>query len=150
MKISISILILVLFCSCMSTKSTIKNIDNNAIKPLFNNGMFLITTYSKESKYGVDPDYPINVGVIYPNNEDRTVGYFFNGLTGPNEEEIIYSKIETCCPFPSKNSQMGAGMLSIYEVYFRGNDKKMKFYFNSYEKGEISCPKGFKIKKITN
>lgn len=150
MKTYISTLILLVFSSCISTKSTIKNIDTTAVKPFFSNGMFLITTYAKESKYGIDPDYPVNVGIISPNYEDTTVGYYFNGLTGPNDEAIVYNKIETCCPFPSKNSQMGAGMLSVYEVYFKGNDQKMKFYFNAYEKGEMSCPRGFKIKKITN
>jgi hypothetical protein len=42
---------------------------------------------------------------------------------------------------------MGAGTLSIYEVTFEGNPKKLTLYFNTYEKGEMACPKGFKIKK---
>jgi hypothetical protein len=44
---------------------------------------------------------------------------------------------------------MGAGTLSVYEVTFDGNPKKLILYFNTYEKGDMACPKGFKIKKNT-
>ena len=41
---------------------------------------------------------------------------------------------------------MGAGTIGIYEVTFEGDSKKMIMYFNTFEKGKIVCPKGFKIK----
>ena len=43
---------------------------------------------------------------------------------------------------------MGAGTLGIYEVTFEGTNKKVKLYFNSYEKGKVLCPKGFSIKNM--
>lgn len=140
--------IISLTTSCISTKSTIKNIDNDAIRPGIKNGMFLITEYATDSKYGVDADYPVNIGVIGQNSEEQFVNYFFNGLEGPKGEKIQFKKTETCCPFPTEHSNMGAGLLSMYEVNLEGSPKKQIFYFNVYEKGKIVCPKDFKIKKI--
>lgn len=140
--------IISLTTSCVSTKSTIKNIDNDAVRPAIKNGMFVITEYATDSKYGVDADYPVNIGVIGQNSEDQFVSYFFKGLEGPNGEKIEFKKTETCCPFPTKNSNMGAGLLSMYEVNLEGSSKKQIFYFNVYEKGKVVCPKDFKIKKV--
>jgi hypothetical protein len=140
--------IISLTTSCISTKSTIKNIDNDAVRPAIKNGMFVITEYATDSKYGVDADYPVNIGVFGQNSEEQFVSYFFNGLEGPNGEKIQYKKTETCCPFPTKNSNMGAGLLSMYEVNLEGSSKKQIFYFNVYEKGKVVCPKDFKIKKV--
>lgn len=142
-----SFVLLLLFSSCISTKSTIKNIDDTAIKPLVKNGMFVFTAYTTDSKYGIDSDYPINIGLVNPKFEETYINYFFNGLEGPNGEKIIYQKVDTCCPFPTKHSNMGAGLLSMYEVNFEGSNAKKIFYFNIYEKGAIVCPKGFSIKK---
>lgn len=140
--------IISLTTSCVSTKSTIKNIDNDAVRPAIKNGMFVITEYATDSKYGVDADYPVNIGVFGQNSEDQFVSYFFKGLEGPNGEKIEFKKTETCCPFPTKNSNMGAGLLSMYEVNLEGSSKKQIFYFNVYEKGKVVCPKDFKIKKV--
>ena len=73
--------------------------------------------------------------------------YYFNGIEGPNGEKISFKKVDTCCPFPTKNNTMGAGTIGIYEVTFEGSNKKTTLYFNIYEKGKILCPKGFSIKK---
>ena len=35
----------------------------------------------------------------------------------------------------------------VYEVNFKGIPKKIALYFNIYEKGQILCPKGLKIKR---
>ncbi|HBK84334.1 MAG TPA: 2-dehydro-3-deoxyphosphooctonate aldolase [Flavobacterium sp.] len=144
-----SFLLLVLcFSSCVSTKSTIKNIDNEAIKPKIESGSFVFTDYATDKNYGFQPDYPINIGVILEQNEEVYIDYFFNGLSGPNSEKILFKKVDSCCPFPTKNSDMGVGLLSIYEFYFEGSTKKNTLYFNIYEKGKIMCPKGFSIKKL--
>jgi hypothetical protein len=140
--------IISLTTSCISTKSTIKNIDNDAIRPAIKNGMFVITEYATDPKYGIDADYPVNIGVIGQNSEEQFVNYYFNGLEGPNGEKIEFKKTETCCPFPTEHSNMGAGLLSLYEVNLVGSSKKQIFYFNVYEKGKIVCPKDFKIKKV--
>ena len=146
MKQSFILLVLIAFTSCISTKSTIQNIDNTAVKPIVKNDMFLFTEYATDGKYGFDADYPINIGLTLEKQENQYLGYFFNGLEGRNGEKITFKKVDTCCPFPTKNNTMGAGTLSIYEYAFEGTNKKGLLYFNTLEKGKILCPKGFEIK----
>jgi hypothetical protein len=148
MKYFFSLLIAFTLTSCVSTKSTLKNIDNTALRPLVKDKAYVITEYATDSKYGYDQDYPINIGFINEKQEDINIQYYFSGLEGPNGEKISYKKVDTCCPFPTKNSLMGAGTIGIYEVTFEGSNKKITLYFNIYEKGKILCPKGFSIKKI--
>ena len=62
LKFSFFTLLLFLFSSCGSIQSTLKNIDNNAIKPTVIENHFVITEYSSDKKYGYDKDYPINLG----------------------------------------------------------------------------------------
>ena len=147
MKYLFSIISALLLTSCVSTQSTLKNVDNNAVRPAVKDKAYVITEYATDNKYGYDQDYPINIGFIHEKQEDINIEYYFNGLEGPNGEKISYKKVDTCCPFPSKNSLMGAGTIGIYEVSFEGSSKKITLYFNIFEKGKILCPKGFKIKK---
>jgi hypothetical protein len=147
MKYLFSIIAALLLTSCVSTQSTLKNVDNTAVRPAVKDKAYVITEYATDSKYGYDQDYPINIGFINEKQEDINIEYYFNGLQGPNGEKISYKKIDTCCPFPSKNSLMGAGTIGIYEVSFEGSSKKFTLYFNIFEKGKILCPKGFAIKK---
>lgn len=147
----IFLVIVFTFLSCVSTKSTIQNIDNSAIKPKINNNAFQINEYANDSKYGYNQDYPINIGLILERQEEVYINYFFNALEGENQNKIkTYKKIDTCCPFPTAHNTMGAGTLSVYEVLFENNNKKVTLYFNIYERGKILCPKGFTIKNVSN
>ena len=142
------IVLLTLITSCISTKSTLKNIDNNAPIPiLLNENTFLITEYSKDKKYGYNPDYPINI--FYVGTENKTINQqrFLNALAGPKGEKITYTKLESCCPFPTKRSEMGAGLLDVYELKWEGQHNPIKLYLNSYEKGTLMVPVGLTLKK---
>ena len=146
-KYTVFLLLFVLSVSCVSTKSTIKNIDDNAPVPnLTANNTFVITEYAKDKKYGYDPDYPINV--FFRNTKDETINQqrFLNALSGPKGEKLVYSKVETCCPFPTKRNEMGAGLLDVYEINWEGNKTPVRLYFNIFEKGALLCPIGLKIK----
>jgi hypothetical protein len=147
MKIYSFFFIAILSVSCISTKSTIQNIDNTAVRPKVVNLRFLLTEYATDHKYGFDADYPINIGIVNENYEDGQIGFFFNALESVKGERVLFEKTDTCCPFPTKNNTMGAGTLSIYEYNFEGTSIKGKLYFNVHEKGKILCPKGFSIKK---
>lgn len=148
MKYLLLIFTAFLITSCVSTGSTLKNVDMKAVRPAIKDKAYIITEYATDSKYAYDQDYPINIGNIRENQEDINIQYYFNGLEGPNGEKISYKKVDTCCPFPTENSLMGAGTIGIYEITFEGSDKKLTLYFNIYEKGKILCPKGFSIKKF--
>ena len=88
-----------LLTSCVSTKSTIKNIDNSAKRPSYANEMYLITEYAEDSNYAFDADYPINIGFIHDKQEEINVYYFFNGLEGPNGEKIQFQENRHMLPF---------------------------------------------------
>nr|WP_315173243.1 2-dehydro-3-deoxyphosphooctonate aldolase [uncultured Flavobacterium sp.] len=139
---------LFLFTSCISTKSTLKNVDNNAPVPqLTKNNTFVITAFSKDKKYGYDKDYPINI--FYRGTKDDVINQqrFLNALAGPNGEAITFSKLESCCPFPSKNTEMGAGFLDVYEIKWEGLKNPILLYLNIYERGQLMVPVGFSLKK---
>lgn len=139
--------LLLLSAACGSIKSTIQNIDNNALKPEIKDNAFVIKAYSSDKKYGYHKDFPINLGFENEIRSEKNVAYFFNALTGPNGEKITYVKLESCCPFPTKRNKMGAGSLDIYQISFEGSNKKIQLYLNVYEKGNVLCPVGFTVKK---
>ena len=149
MKIPFKLLILTfftLFNSCGTIKSTLKNVDNSVTKPSFTGEKFVITEKSDDDKYGYDSDYPINLGFDNEKFAPKNIKYYFNALLGKNGETFTYHKVESCCPFPSKRTSIGVGTLDIYEITFDNNQKKIRLYFNIYEKGKVLCPKGFSIK----
>ncbi len=145
---SLLFLFLIMTTSCVSTKSTLKNVDDNAPIPKLNpDNTFVITEYSKDSKYGYNPDYPINI--FFRNTKDGTINQqrFLNALAGPNGEQLVFKKLESCCPFPTKKSEMGAGFLDVYEVTWAGQQKPIKLYMNIYEKSVLMVPVGLSLKK---
>jgi len=144
----LALVLLLLTCSCLSTKSTLKNVDDNAPIPKLNaNNSFIITETSEDPKYGYNKDYPINV--FYRNTLDESINQirFLSALAGPKGEKITFEKVETCCPFPTKRTEMGAGFLDIYEVTWKGQKKPIKLYLNIYEKGLLMVPVGLSLKK---
>ena len=136
-----------ILASCVSTKSTLKNVDDNAPVPQVVNNTFVITEYATDTRYGYDPDYPINIFFGGTRDENINQKRFFNALAGPSGEKIFYTRLENCCPFPTKHSEMGAGFLDVYEVRWLGQKKPVKLYINIYEKGRLMVPVGFKLRK---
>lgn len=147
-KTTILFALLITVTSCVSTKSTLKNVDDNAPDlVLSKNNTFVIKEFSRDKKYGYNPDYPINI--FYRNTKDEALNEvrFLNALAGPNGEKITYTRLETCCPFPTKRSDMGAGFLNVYELKWEGQKKTVKLYLNIYEKGVLMVPMGLSLKK---
>lgn len=134
--------------SCISTKSTLKNVDDNAPVPkLAADNSFIINIYSQDKKYGYDKDYPINV--FYNDTKDEEINQrrFLNALAGPKGEKLTYNKTETCCPFPTKRNEMGAGFLDIYEITWEGQKTPLTLYLNMNEKGVLMVPVGLTLKQ---
>ena len=149
MKKAIFYIVLVLIISaCTSTKSTLQNTDDNAPDlQLASNNTFIITKYSTDNRYGYDKDYPINIFFNNTANETINQERFLNALSGPKGEKISFSKLESCCPFPTKRSDMGAGFLNVYELKWIGQKKPLLLYLNIYEKGILMVPVGLIVKK---
>lgn len=142
------IALLISLASCSSTQSTLKNTDDNAANlTLSKDNTFVITAYSKDKKYGYDKDYPINI--FFNNTKNETVNQqrFLNALAGPNGEKITFTKLESCCPFPTKRSELGAGFLEVFEIKWAGQKKPVLLYLNIYEKGVLMVPVGLTLKK---
>ncbi|WP_343588846.1 2-dehydro-3-deoxyphosphooctonate aldolase [Flavobacterium sp.] len=147
-KIALLIVLLISVSSCVSTKSTLKNVDDNAPDLILKkDNTFSITQFAKDKKYGYDPDYPINIFFQNTNNEALNEVRFLNALAGPNGEKITFHRLETCCPFPTKRSNMGAGFLNVYELKWEGQKKPVKLYLNIYEKGILMVPMGLRLKQ---
>jgi hypothetical protein len=142
------IALLISLASCSSTQSTLKNTDDNAPNLLLSQDYtFVITTYSTDKKYGYNKDYPVNIFFNNTKNETINQERFLNALAGPNGEKITFTKLESCCPFPTKRSEMGAGFLDIYELKWEGQKKPVLLYLNIYEKGILMVPVGLSLKK---
>ena len=147
-KILPFISLLLLFTSCISTQSTLKNVDDNAPIPrLESNNTFVINEYSKDKRYGYEKEYPINL--FYSNTKNETINQqrYLNALAGPKGKKITYTKLESCCPFPTKRSEMGAGFLDVYELKWEGQQNPVTLYLNIYEKGILMVPVGLTLKK---
>ena len=147
-KAILFVTLLLLSASCVSTKSTLKNVDDNAPNlVLSKDNTFVITEYSKDKKYGYDADYPINLFFQNTRNEKLNQERFLNALAGPKGEKITYTNLESCCPFPTKRTDLGAGFLDVYELKWDGQKKPIKLYLNIYEKGILRVPMGLSLKK---
>ena len=121
--------------------------DNAPIPKLSENNTFILTEYSKDRKYGYDADYPANVFYVNAKDENLNAQRYLNALAGPNGEIITFTKIESCCPFPTKRTEIGAGLLDVYELKWEGQDKPINLYVNIYERGYLLVPIGLSIKK---
>lgn len=147
-KLTLCVAIISLFTSCVSTKSTLMNVDDTAPYPtLSKDNTFVLTEYSKETKYGYNPDYPVNVFFTNAKDENLNAERYLNALAGPKGEAIKFTKLESCCPFPTKRVEIGAGFLDVYELKWEGQSKPVKLYINIYERGYLLVPIGLSIKK---
>lgn len=145
----ISCLALIFATSCISTRNTIRNIDDTALMPaLSKEKTFIITEISNDKKFGYDQDYPVNLGFLPVTTAEINVQRYFDALTGPEGQKLTYKKTDSCCPFPSKKNDMGAGILDIYEVTWDGLKEPKLIYINLYEKGKVIAPAGFSIRQI--
>lgn len=135
--------------ACVSTRSTLQNVDNNAPDPVLNaaKSAFVLSAYSPDARYGFEADYPINVFYLNAGQTALNEKRFLNALAGPKGESINYRKIDQCCPFPTQRTEMGAGYLDVYELTWAGQKTPVKLYLNGFEKGALLVPVGLSIKK---
>lgn len=149
-KLSLAFLLFIAIfsVSCGGIKNTIKNIDDSAPTPMLKkDNSFVLAEVSDDSKYGYDSDYPINIYYRTTSNDTINQERFLKALAGPNGEKLFYRKVESCCPFPTKRSEVGAGFLDVYQLHWVGCKKPLLLYFNIYEKGKLMVPKGLTAKK---
>ena len=136
-----------LLLSCGGSSLVIKNCSDKTPTPkLTSSDTFLLSEYSKEKRYGTEKEYPINVFYGSSKNDSINVKRFLNALVGPHGEPISYNIVKTCCPFASKHSEMGVGLLHQYELKWANQKTPLLLYFNNYEKGPLLVPVGLRLK----
>lgn len=138
-----------LIFSCGSLKSSLRTVDNTVIGPELNEvlGSFIITQNATSKKYAYDPDYPVNVNFTSVGDGENNQARFLNALAGPNGEKISYKKVESCCPFPTKKTETGAGTIDIFEITWSNQAKPVLLYINKFERGALYIPVGFSARK---
>src|SRR5690554_572163 len=133
--------------SCVSTKLTIKNINDSAIQPsMLDEITYKLVSKATDTKYGFHQDYPVNLGFGLLHQRESNKEKFLNALQGPNGEQITYTHDGNCCPFPTDKSELGVGMFGVYIITWEGNTKPLIVYLNIYEKGEVLIPLGLTAK----
>ncbi|AKH95764.1 hypothetical protein M876_14460 [Elizabethkingia anophelis FMS-007] len=96
-----------------------------------------------DDTYGYSEKNPIKVGDHSPANSNK----YLSSLIGPNEEEVTFGRVGSCCAFKTKNALFGdTGLLDRYWVTYEGKKDTVYMYVNIYDKAELGIPKGFKRK----
>lgn len=98
---------------------------------------------SDDPEYGYNPKKPIKLGGFmndskYQGRQDE----YFEGLMGPNGENVKVKRIGSCCPFADESLPYGAGLLDRYEVDYKGLSKPIILYVNLYQFEQPLAPKG--------
>jgi len=153
-KIFISLLFTAIFVACGSSNKTsvqsYKTLDYgspNVDQILLDVNTFRIEIYTEDGTYGYSEENPImvgNSGGSGPQNQRR----FLNALMGPNGEAITYIRLDSCCPFKTKNGTLdNNGFLDKYSVVHKGLDKEVILYLNMYDSDTLKIPVGFQKKR---
>ena len=115
--VSIALSVALSTVACISTKSTIRNIDDTAPDlVLSKDNTFVISAYSTDKKYGYNPDYPVNIFFRNTQNDSINQQRYLNALAGPEGQKLSYKRLENCCPCRTKKTEKGAGFLNVYEL----------------------------------
>ncbi len=101
-----------------------------------------LETSATDSGYGYSSDKSVSVGGGLGEGGHNTYR-FLNALTGPEGQQVHYSRVGTCCAFKTDNAADGEeGLLEVYEVLY-DDVESVWMYFNWYESGEVLIPTGF-------
>jgi len=125
----IVIIFLVQFSGCASTSKAPLSIDS-----------FDMT--SKDPEYGVTEQNPIELGGFLRGTkyEGAHIEYF-QGLQGPNGEQVQVKRLGSCCAFEDPSMPFG-GLLDMYELTYNGISKPIVIYVNLYKFVKPMAPKG--------
>ena len=107
---------------------------------------FTVTKPAPTSSYGFSQSDPIKVGG--PDGDPARERRFLDQLAGPNGEKITYTRLGSCCPFPTPRSLVGNGLLDQYQVFVDGDAVPKVLYLNMCDYEEPLIPRGFTAKKF--
>ena len=95
-----------------------------------------------------NPDYgsseaPVPVGGLPGSSGPGKELLFLNSLLGPQGQTIHFKRVGSCCKFETENSELGGGLLDVYEITYEGLDEPRTLYLNMYDPGPVYIPQGF-------
>ena len=108
------------------------------------------TTSVITDDYGYSEKYPVKVAGASEGNGPRKSREYLSNLTGPNGENVTFSRIGSCCQFETKNGIFGMGMLDKYVVRVDGDTIDKVVYINMYDASKVHAPKGLLLKNKKN
>jgi len=115
---------------------------------LLDNDTYKLEAGTDDETYGFTQANPVCVGGVKSSEGPLNERRFLNALLGPNGEELEYSRRGSCCPFSTPNGMINnSGMLDIYVVKYKGQEKAVNIFINMYDFGKLKAPKGFTFKK---
>src|ERR1041384_5598290 len=134
--------LLLLVSSCSSTQPASpqpqKTIASTSVQgrgyPFGDSGSGPFTGLTKPAPaayYGSQAN-PITVGGGLGSGS-RNEQLYLKSLRGPNGEVIEYERRGSCCPFDTKNSEFGSGLLDAYNITYPGLAKPVVLYINMYD-----------------
>ena len=103
-----------------------------------------VTTPATSADYGSQAN-PVKVGGGLGSGS-RNEQLYLKSLRGPNGEVIEYERRGSCCPFETKNSELG-GLLDAYDITYAGLAKPIVLYINMYDADTLYIPPGFTARK---
>jgi hypothetical protein len=140
MKRFLSIIVLVLFCSCGSSKTKVLATSTNPMtKSSDHTPFFDINEFAEDPEYGLIGEKPVKVGDKSVENQRR----YLASLAGPNGEELTFHRLGSCCPYKSDNGFLGSAMVDIYEITYNGLKEPIRVYISFYDSETLYIPKGF-------
>jgi tetratricopeptide (TPR) repeat protein len=104
-----------------------------------------LRTQAADPEYGFSAQKPIKVG-NGPDGMPANERAFLHLLRDGQGEPVRFTRLGSCCHFPSENGFMGMGLLDRYEVMYRdqkGKKCKAVLYINMYDYETPMVPVGF-------
>lgn len=102
----------------------------------------VLSRIADSKTYGYSEKEPILVGGESPDGGPQRSRRYLNSLRGPNGEVVSYERVGSCCPFETKNYELGTGLLDKYELSYEGLSAPLFLYINMYDPGEPLIPQG--------
>lgn len=101
---------------------------------------------SDDPEYGYKSDKPVELGGFLVGTKSWNKHFeYFNGLLGPNGEQVKVDRLGSCCEFEDKTLPLGGGLLDRYILTYKGQKTPAIIYVNLYKFNKPKAPKGFSL-----
>ncbi|MGB2742634.1 MAG: hypothetical protein WBC60_18975 [Cognaticolwellia sp.] len=101
---------------------------------------------SQDPEYGYTSEKPIELGGFLTGTKSSGAHIeYFEGLLGPNGEQVNIQRLGSCCAFEDKTMPFGGGLLDRYQLTYEGQKAPAIIYVNLYKFNKPLAPQGFAL-----